>query len=298
MFWRLVLCVTLLCFSSFSGVLMAWGLEVHRLITARAIDLLPPDMQPFYQKHRMTIVEHSIDPDLWRNAGFSDEPPRHFLDLDAFGAYPFSSLPRDYHAAVRKFGVRRLQKEGLLPWRTAEIYEKLLQAFQRQKEGRSPYSLDDIKFFSSVISHYVSDAHVPFHATSNYDGQLTQQDGIHFRFETELVLRNWDRINLQPQPLYSVVSARDTSFENLLQSFQAVRPILEADRKAIQGRSEYDDAYYESLFEQTHVLLEKQLNQAAASVASHLVSAWEAAGKPSLPTDPPARVHRVLRPKK
>ena len=42
------------------------------------------------------------------------------------------------------------------------------------------------RFFSSIVSHYVSDGHVPFHAALNYDGQLTGQTGIHSRFEAEL----------------------------------------------------------------------------------------------------------------
>ena len=76
-------------------------------------------------------------------------------------------------------------KNGTLPWRTEEIYKKLVEAFQ-QKAG---YSRDNIKFFSAIIAHYVGDAHVPFHAALNYDGQLTQQWGIHARFESELFER-------------------------------------------------------------------------------------------------------------
>ena len=66
----------------------AWSFDVHRFITDRAIDLLPSEIRPFYQSSRAFIVEHSIDPDLWRSAGWAEEPPRHFLDLDAYGAPP------------------------------------------------------------------------------------------------------------------------------------------------------------------------------------------------------------------
>ena len=64
----------------------AWGFEAHRLIADRAIDLLPAAIRPFFVKHRAFIAEHAIDPDLWRTAGWTEEPPQHFLDLDAFGA--------------------------------------------------------------------------------------------------------------------------------------------------------------------------------------------------------------------
>ena len=124
--------------------LQAWGLDVHRLITGRAIDLLPNAIRPFFEKHRSFIVEHSVDPDLWRNVGFIDEPPRHYLDLDSYGAYPFRELPRDRQAALQKFGQEKIEQEGQLPWRVDEIYGRLVQAFQQQKMGTHPYSLDDI----------------------------------------------------------------------------------------------------------------------------------------------------------
>src|SRR6187402_3861848 len=82
----------------------AWGFNGHRFITERAIDLLPPELRPFFQKFRVTIVEHSIDPDTYRTMGFTDEPPRHFLDMDAYGAFPFKDLPHDYKEAVDKRG--------------------------------------------------------------------------------------------------------------------------------------------------------------------------------------------------
>ena len=63
----------------------AWGFEAHKLIVSRAIDILPAPLRPFFDANRAFIVERSIDPDLWRTAGFTEEPPNHFVDLDYFG---------------------------------------------------------------------------------------------------------------------------------------------------------------------------------------------------------------------
>src|SRR3990172_4422155 len=101
--------------------LAAWGCDVPRFIIGEAIDRLPPEMRPFYQAHRTFLVEYSVGPDLMRNLDVAEEPPRHFLDMDAYGEYPFRDLPRDYEAAVKKFGSEMIVKNGLLPWRTAEI---------------------------------------------------------------------------------------------------------------------------------------------------------------------------------
>ena len=265
--------------------LLTWGLDVHRLVTSGAIDVLPTTLRPFYEKHRSFIVEHSVDPDLWRNVGFTEEPPRHYLDLDSYGAYPFKELPRDRQAAIQKFGREKIEQEGQLPWRVDEIYGRLVQAFQQQKAGSHPYSLDDIKFFSAVISHYVSDGHVPFHAAKNYDGQLTNQHGIHSRFETEAVLRNQAQLIIRPAPPIAVSDAVQFMFEALLKSFTLVDPVLKADRDAVRGREEYDDRYFEQFFGQVRPVLERRLSDSMTAVASMIVSAWEKGGRPDLPLE-------------
>ena len=92
----------------------AWGFTGHKLIMGRAIGLLPPEIRPFFESYRTTIVEHAIDPDTYRTMGFLDEPPRHFLDMDAYGAFPFPALPHDKNEAVAKYGVEFVTKNGLL----------------------------------------------------------------------------------------------------------------------------------------------------------------------------------------
>ena len=114
----------------------AWGFEAHRLIADRAIDLLPAAIRPFFVKHRAFISEHAIDPDLWRTAGWVEEPPQHFLDMDAFGPAPFDALPREKDAAIAKFGKEMVQKNGLLPWRVEEMHGKLVRAFADVKAER------------------------------------------------------------------------------------------------------------------------------------------------------------------
>ena len=165
---RRLLAVTLvaLCVLQASPRLDAWGFEAHKYVTGRAIDMLPAEIKPFFEKHRTFIVEHSVDPDPRRNAGFDDEPPRHFVDMDAYGPPPFTAVPRDFDAAVAKHGKDFVLKNGTLPWRGQEFYDKLVKAFEDVKAGR-PYALDNVTFYVAVLSHYMGDAHVPFHAALN-----------------------------------------------------------------------------------------------------------------------------------
>ena len=56
----------------------AWGFDAHQFIVSRAIDMLPAPLRPFFDANRAFIVERAIDPDLWRTAGFTEEPPTIF----------------------------------------------------------------------------------------------------------------------------------------------------------------------------------------------------------------------------
>jgi hypothetical protein len=270
----------------------AWGFDVHRFITERAIGQLPDDIRPFYEKHRAFVVEHSIDPDLWRSAGFTEEPPRHFVDLDAYGPFPFTALPRDHDEAVAKFGREKVDENGTLPWRVAEIHAELVKSFTQHRDGTSPWALDSVRFFSAALAHYVADAHVPFHAILNYDGQLTNQHGLHSRFETELFLRYRDRLRLDPPRIAPIGAPRDFVFDTLLSGFTLSEGLLKADAAAIGDGDTYDDAYFDRFFARAQPVLEQRLSQAVAAVAAAIAGAWEAAGRPSLPLETPRTVRK------
>jgi hypothetical protein len=270
----------------------AWSFEVHKFIMASAIPLLPAEIRPFFEKYQVSIVEHAVDPDLWRTAGWVEEPPRHFLDMDAYGAYPFKDLPHDYNEAVKKYDFEFVQKNGLLPWRTEEIYKKLVEAFT-QKTG---YARDNIRFFSSVIAHYTADGHVPLHAALNYDGQLTSQFGVHSRFEGELFERYRSQLLLSPRPPAPIGNPREFIFETLLTSFTLVQPVLDADNAAATGRELYDDGYFTLFFGKVKPILEKRLSDSIGSVASMITAAWVEAGRPALPLDVTSQPRQIRRP--
>src|SRR5579859_2379711 len=206
----------------------AWGFNGHKFITDKAIDQLPADLKPFFQKFRTTVVEHAIDPDTYRTMGWTEEPPRHFLDMDSWGPFPFSDLPHDYRAAVATRGEDFVLKNGTLPWRADEIFGRLRDAFKQL--STNDFSRDNIKLFSAVLSHYVGDSFQPFHACANYDGQLTGQSGIHARFESDLFDRMQGRLHVASAPLQTIPNARDFVFATLTDSFKDVDAILAADK--------------------------------------------------------------------
>jgi hypothetical protein len=258
----------------------AWGFEAHRYIMQRAIELLPPELKPFFDDKRDEVVMRVVDPDLWRNIGWPEDP-NHFLDLGVkeYGEYPFSALPREYGAALQKFGRPTLERNGLLPWRTAEIYGRLQRTFEEFKRD-SPYTVGDAVLFAAILSHYVQDAHQPFHASDDYDGVQAGQRGIHSRFERDLFERFLQRLTVNPAPPRPVANPRDASFDALLESYQLVPVILKADKTALGSRAAYDDEYFNAFFAAVRPLLEKRVGEAASATAGFIIGAWEQAGRP------------------
>ncbi len=277
----------------------AWGYEAHKFIMDRAIALLPPELRPLYEQHRAELVERAIDPDTWIAAGWEEERPRHFVDMDTagFGQYPFPDLPRDYAAALARFGAVKMRDAGTLPWRAEEIYGSLRRAFEAypRRGGFGAFAHLDVILFSAWLAHYTSDGHVPLHGVVNYDGQLTQQWGLHSRWEATLFERYMNRLTIAPKPIAPIKDPRVFIFDALLQDTQFVPALLKSDRDAIGNRDTYDDAYYQAFFAANKAVMERQLNDSIAAVAAMITGAWEAAGKPVISVNLPATPQRRRR---
>jgi hypothetical protein len=292
----LLLLVIMLVMPSTAG---AWGFEAHKFIADRAIDLLPPELRPIFEKRRAMVIERSVDPDLWRISGWDAEDPNHFLDIDheAFGPYPFAGLPRDYDAAVQKFGREFIHRQGLVPWRVQEFYGRLQRAFESiRRQPPSPNAGENIVYYSAILAHYVGDAHVPLHSVVNYDGQLTMQNGVHGRWEGELFERTRGRLTVMPKAPTPISKPRDFIFDALVSGNRLVPGVLEADKRAAEGREFYDEAYFAAFERAAFTVLEQRLNESITAVASIIIGAWEQAGRPAVPLEPQRTPRRIRRP--
>jgi hypothetical protein len=282
----------------------SWGFEAHKKITELAIDIILNlqsvkgveqqkfnSLKKFLEANKATIIERCIEPDMVRNE-LKDEQFNHFIDIDRYGSYPFGELPRDKRKAIEKFGFENVQKNGLLPWRIAEVMDSLGEAISNQSNEKM------LRYFS-WIAHYVEDAHQPLHVTENYDGQLTNQPGIHSRFETELVkhMISKNGLNFNPKRLASeLVNFEPISdkvkfaFDIVLESYKYIEPILEADRFAKDkipveklyrvekrnGRTRYiySDDYYSIMNERLGSLVLSRMEKSAVRLAYIWLNVW------------------------
>ena len=262
----------------------AWGFTAHRMVTAKAIALLPPALRPLFEANAAYVVEHSIDPDLWRGAGKAGEGPNHFLDMDAFGAFPFSDIPRKEAEHLARHGADAVEK-GRLPWRIGEAYGDLVAAFRAGDPAR-------VLAAAAVVSHYAGDAHVPLHAVVNYDGQLTGQTGFHNRWEGEMVERYVRQLeaDVRPAPVHRVADPVAFTFDVLLDSFSGAESAFAADRESAGTQDladtpfddRYDDLYYSKLYARQGRRLRARLAASATDIGSLWLSAWDEAGRPAL----------------
>jgi len=92
----------ILLFSLVSRQSFCWGFYAHRKINYFAVFLLPPEMMVLYKPQIEFLAEHAVDPDKRRYA-IPEEGPRHYIDIDHYGTYPYESLPRRWNDSVTNF---------------------------------------------------------------------------------------------------------------------------------------------------------------------------------------------------
>lgn len=267
-----------------------WGFFSHKKINHNAVFILPKTMISFYKNNIAYLTEHAVDPDKRRYTD-SLEAPRHFLDADHYGKFPFDSIPQKWNDAVEKYSADTLNKYGTVPWTIQRNYYRLVQAFK---------DLDSIKIlkYSADLGHYIADAHVPLHMTSNYNGQKTNQTGIHAFWESRLPELFSEQYNFFTgravyidDPLKSAWRiCRETykDLDSVLLTEKKLQKMFPASQrytfikkgnKMVQNYAEpYAAAYHERL----KGMVEKQMRASVLAVGSYWFSAWVDAGQPNL----------------
>jgi len=253
----------------------AWGNNANKLIVNRAIDTLPADLRPFFDNSRAELLNHVNDPFV-TVAKTPAERKNQFLYLEKYGRFPFELLPRNYKAAVTKFGRSKLESNGLLPWQIGVYSAKLTEAMQTGKWA-------DAKLYAAVLASYVAAAHDPFNTTDNTDGHLSAQNGINERFGTSLVDRYSSFFFMRPNDATFIADPTDHAFEACLSSHSWLETVLYADRDARRGLNSYTDEYYDHFYNQAGAVLIRQISDAATDVGSYWLTAWKNAGQPQLP---------------
>lgn len=272
-------------------LLFSWGFYGHRIINRMAVFALPPEMFGYFKQHIDYLTEHSVDPDKRRYSD-KEEAPRHYIDLDYFEkALPIDTMPKNFNDAIKKFSIDTLMAYGIVPWHIEKVYNQLKQAFLDNNSDR-------ILKLSAEIGHYIADAHVPLHVTLNYNGQLSNQNGIHGFYESRLVELYAKDYNFFVGKAQYIKNLNAFNWQAVEGSFAALDSVFLFERKARNLTPEdkrftyvqkgqnnvkvYSELYAQNYHNLLNGMVERRMRAATFAIASIWYSAWVDAGQPDL----------------
>ncbi|MCB9242027.1 MAG: S1/P1 Nuclease [Flavobacteriales bacterium] len=281
----LILAVTLnfLCSS--------WGFQAHREINQIAVYGLPPELFGFYRDHLDYLAEHAVSADMRRYIDTA-EGARHYLDVDFYeGSFPLDTVRCSWDSIQARYGSDVVQKHGVLPWNLIRNYQLLKWAFRQ-------HDADAVLRLSADIGHYVGDLHVPLHTTANYNGQLTNQHGIHGLWETRLVELQAFGYDLLVDTASFIPNVPEFIWHRLEESARMVDSVLRLEqritdevgeenkfqfdtRKSAVSR-QYSRLFCEHYHRALNHMVERRMRSAIHAVRCLWMSAWVEAGQPDM----------------
>jgi Zinc dependent phospholipase C len=268
-----------------------WGFYAHKKINQLAVFLLPPEMMVLYKPQIDFLSEHAVDPDKRRYA-IPQEGPRHYIDIDHYGTYPYDSLPRKWNEAVAKYSEDSLNKYGIVPWWLQTMLHRLTDAFKEKSQVK-------ILKYSAELGHYIADSHVPLHACSNHNGQYSDQKGIHGFWESRipelLAEKEWDffigkaeYINNPADFIWKRVLESAAAADTVLRYEKELSKRFPGDQKyAFEERNgviirQYSTAFTRAYDGMMKGMVERRMRQSIYAIACFWYTAWVNAGQPDL----------------
>ena len=268
----------------------SWGFFAHYRINRIAIFTLPYAMKGFYKNNITYITNHAISADKRRYVD-SNEAPKHFFNADHYGKRPFKDIPRHWYDAAAKYSADTIIKYGTLPWTIQYNYYRLVKAFKK-------HDTTAILSISANLGHYIADAHVPLHLTLNYNGQLTNQTGIHALWESRLPELFSNHYNYYVGKARYIDDPLGESFKICRSSFKSVDTVLRYERilnnvfapgkkyalikHSKKEITDYSAAYALAYHKALKGMVKRRMRSAILAVGSYWYSAWVDAGQPNL----------------
>jgi hypothetical protein len=282
--------IKLICCAAGVMLMSSWGFFGHERINRLAVFTLPPEMFGFYKTHIGAIVDASVNPDKRRYA-VAEEAPRHYIDLDDYEHHlAIDSLPVYWHQAVEKYGEDSLMAHGVVPWHIHRMFHRLKSAFM----VRDPQAIIRM---SAELGHYIADANVPLHTTSNYNGQKTGQHGIHGLWESRLPESFFNDYSFFVGRAQYVDNVQESAWSAVWRAHAAVDSVLSMEKqlneklssrkysfetKGTQTIKVYSMTYTKAYHEMMNGMVERQMRHSIKMIGDYWYTAWVDAGQPDL----------------
>ena len=259
-------------------LLCSWGEKGHFKINSSASQFFPAKLNNF-RGWSEVLSAHGSDPDK-RKSIDPTEGIKHYIDIDAYDDFNNAhKIVEGRDEAFGKYGIDFIKKNGTLPWVTDSTYHVLVKEFKAKEWSK-------VLLTASDLGHYVGDGHMPLHLTLNYDGQLTEQKGIHNRYESKMFGLYADSIIVKRSRLHKVRDVSRYVFDYMYINYQYKDSLLNADKFAYKkANQEYNGLYYQTLWQKTKGFTNKMIESSSKSLAELIRQAWIEAGRPKIPKE-------------
>lgn len=223
------------------------------------------------------LADHASDADIRKNTD-NTESPKHYIDIDNYSEFiATGTIPQNIVAAISAHSYNFVYDNGILPWATNASFDSLRNCFQR-------HDFTKAKQFAADLGHYVADGHMPLHITANYDGASTGNNGIHSRYESNMIGAYSSQIIYTGENISVISNVSDYIFNYLYASYKFKDTILLADTYAKTFGSTSSTAYKEALWNKTKNCTIKLFKNGSHALTELIYTAWVQAGSPSLNT--------------
>jgi hypothetical protein len=223
------------------------------------------------------------------------EAPRHFIDVDVYDhQYNDSAvykMPRTWKAAVKKHTEDTLQAYGIVPWHVQFMKYRLTKAFKNREAT-------NILRLSAEIGHYIADSNVPLHTTENYNGQLTNQKGIHGFWESRLPELYSDDYNYFVGKAKYIKNTQKAAWQAVINAHEALDSVLKFERELTQrfsadkkytidernGRNvrTYSKQFSKAFHDRLAGQVERRMRASIKMVGDFWYTCWVDGGQPDL----------------
>lgn len=267
--WRLVLgaVAALLLLHQIAPGAFAWGSTGHSHITGGAIPHLPEPLRSFFTTNATTI----------RSQAAQEPSGRHYIDIDVYPEFAAGAFPHDASVLIAKYGYSYVEQNGMAPWTYANYVQSLTNLMASAKTKQDWLNLIPT---AAAQAHYIEDMHNPLHLTENYDGQDTGNNGVHSRYESQMISRNLNSLTFAAAQAEYQTTLLDDVFDGIDIHYQFVDDIMAADTAARAAAGSYNTTYYNSLWSQTGDFTRVLFQEASEAVADGWYTAWVNAGSP------------------
>ncbi|MCW9065935.1 MAG: T9SS type A sorting domain-containing protein [Ignavibacteriaceae bacterium] len=254
-----------------SFLFLGWGGVGHSIINYRTILSALPEME-FFETWADSLQAHASDADQ-RKSWDPTEGPKHYIDIDNYPEFiTTGTIPQDFDSLVAIHGLSFVMDQGILPWTILKTADSIQAAFEINDMHKA-------MLFSADLGHYIADGHMPLHITRNYNGQYTNQTGVHSRYESSLIGDFQSQIIYDGDSLEYIENLSDFVFNMLYENYQYVDSVLYADSVAEAYAGNHNTTtYYNKFWETAKNFTIGLFQKASYRIACVIYTEWIDAG--------------------